>query len=142
MALVGLVVTFVGFLISAASVGMMSATGGRLVMVGLLRSLSILTLTAGCSLATLVAARLFGGPAPERVMGWWGRAFLRLGDFRVRVEGMEGLPPGGAVLVSNHQSLVDIPLLLAAFRRPVKFLAKRELGEIPLFGRAMAFFFL
>jgi cytochrome c biogenesis protein CcdA len=33
MALVGLVVTFVGFLISAASVGMMSATGGRLVMV-------------------------------------------------------------------------------------------------------------
>jgi 1-acyl-sn-glycerol-3-phosphate acyltransferase len=42
------------------------------------------------------------------------------------------------VLVSNHQSLVDIPLLLAAFPRPVKFLAKRELGEIPLFGQAMA----
>ena len=33
MALVGLVVTFIGFLISAASVGVMSATGGRLVMV-------------------------------------------------------------------------------------------------------------
>ena len=107
-------------------------------MFGILRSLSILALTAGCSLATLVAARLFGGPAPERVMGWWGRTFLRLGDFRVRVEGMEELPPGGAVLVSNHQSLVDIPLLLSAFRRPVKFLAKRELGEIPLFGKAMA----
>jgi 1-acyl-sn-glycerol-3-phosphate acyltransferase len=40
--------------------------------------------------------------------------------------------------VSNHQSLVDIPLLLAAFPRPVKFLAKRELGKIPLFGWAMA----
>ena len=33
MALAGLVVTFVGFLISAASVGLMSGTGGRLVMV-------------------------------------------------------------------------------------------------------------
>ena len=107
-------------------------------MLGFLRSLSILVLTAGCSLATLVAARCFREPAPERVMGWWGRAFLRLGGFRVRVEGLEELPPGGAVLVSNHQSLVDIPLLLSAFRRPVKFLAKRELGEIPLFGKAMA----
>jgi len=54
------------------------------------------------------------------------------------VEGMETLPSGGAVLVSNHQSLVDIPLLLSAFPRPVRFLAKRELGEIPLFGKAMA----
>jgi len=107
-------------------------------MFGILRSLSILTLTAGCSMATLAAALVFGGSAPERVMGWWGRAFLRLGGFRVRVEGMGELPTGGAVLVSNHQSLVDIPLLLSAFRRPVKFLAKRELGEIPLFGRAMA----
>jgi hypothetical protein len=33
MALVGVVVTFVGFLIAATSVGLMSATGGRLVMV-------------------------------------------------------------------------------------------------------------
>jgi 1-acyl-sn-glycerol-3-phosphate acyltransferase len=107
-------------------------------MIGILRSLSILVLTAGCSLATLVAARVSGGSAPERVMGWWGRAFVRLGGFRVRVEGLEELPPGGAVLVANHQSVVDIPLLLSAFPRPVKFLAKRELGEIPLFGKAMA----
>lgn len=107
-------------------------------ILGYLRSMAILILTAGCSLATLLAAGLFRGSAPERVMGWWGRAFIRLGGFRVRVEGVEDLPPGGAVLVSNHQSVVDIPLLLSAFRRPVKFLAKRELGEIPLFGRAMA----
>jgi 1-acyl-sn-glycerol-3-phosphate acyltransferase len=56
----------------------------------------------------------------------------------VRVEGMESLPAGGAVLVCNHQGLADIPLLLSAFPRPVKFIAKRELGEIPLFGAAMA----
>lgn len=33
MAITGVVVTFVGFLISAASVGVMSGTGGRLVVV-------------------------------------------------------------------------------------------------------------
>jgi len=32
MALAGIVVTFVGFLIAAASVGLMSGTGGRLVV--------------------------------------------------------------------------------------------------------------
>jgi len=56
----------------------------------------------------------------------------------LRVEGMENLPSCGAVLVANHQSIVDIPMLLSAFPRPVRFLAKRELGEIPLFGKAMA----
>jgi 1-acyl-sn-glycerol-3-phosphate acyltransferase len=71
-------------------------------------------------------------------MGWWGRAFVRLGGWKLRVEGIGNLPPGGAVLVANHQSVVDIPMLLAAFPRPVRFLAKRELGEIPLFGKAMA----
>jgi 1-acyl-sn-glycerol-3-phosphate acyltransferase len=108
------------------------------VISGILRFFSIAALTAACSLATLAAARLSGFAAAERVMGWWGRAFLRLSGCRLRVEGIADLPAGGAVLVSNHQSLVDIPLLLAAFPRPVKFLAKRELGEIPLFGQAMA----
>ena len=56
----------------------------------------------------------------------------------LHVEGMENLPSGGAILVANHQSIVDIPMLLSAFPRPVRFLAKRELGEIPLFGKAMA----
>ena len=107
-------------------------------MFGYVRSLSIVVLTATCSLATLVASRVSGFAAAERVMGWWGRAFLSLSGCRLRVEGEADLPAGGAVLVSNHQSLVDIPLLLAAFPRPVKFLAKRELGEIPLFGKAMA----
>jgi len=109
------------------------------VILGVLRSLSILILTVGCSFGALVAGRLSGNrSASERVMGWWGRTVVRMGGWKVRVEGMEALPAGGAVLVSNHQSGVDIPLLLAAFPRPVKFLAKRELGEIPLFGKAMA----
>jgi len=108
-------------------------------MLGGLRSLILVLLTAGSSLAAILAGLLFpGGSRAERIMGWWGRAFLRAGGWKLRVEGMENLPPGGAVLVANHQSAVDIPMLLAAFPRPVHFLAKQELGEVPLLGKAMA----
>jgi 1-acyl-sn-glycerol-3-phosphate acyltransferase len=108
-------------------------------MRGALRSLILILLTVGSSVASILADRLLpGGNRAERVMGWWGRAFVRLGGWTVRVEGMENLPSCGAVLVANHQSIVDIPMLLSAFPRPVRFLAKRELGEIPLFGKAMA----
>ncbi len=108
-------------------------------MRGSLRSLVLVLLTAGSSVASVLADRLLpGANRAERVMGWWGRAFVRSGGWTFRVEGMENLPPGGAVLVANHQSIVDIPMLLSAFPRPVRFLAKRELGEIPLFGKAMA----
>ena len=108
-------------------------------MPGALRSLFLFLLTAGSSFASILAGWLF--PREDRagrVMGWWGRAFVRLGGWSLRVEGMENLPSGGAVLVANHQSIVDIPMLLSAFPRPVRFLAKRELGEIPLFGKGMA----
>ena len=108
-------------------------------MRGALRSLILVLLTAGSSVAALLADRLLpGGNRAEHVMVWWGRAFVRLGGWKLRVEGIENLPSGGAVLVANHQSIVDIPMLLSAFPRPIGFLAKRELGEIPLFGKAMA----
>ena len=108
-------------------------------MRGAVRSLVLVLLTAGSSVAAFLADRLFpGGNRAERIMGWWGRAFVRSGGWKLRVEGMENLPSGGAVLVANHQSVVDIPMLLSAFPRSVGFLAKHELGEIPLFGKAMA----
>ena len=108
-------------------------------MRGAVRSLILVLLTAGSSVAAFLADRLFpGGNRAECIMGWWGRAFVRSGGWKLRVEGMENLPSGGAVLVANHQSVVDIPMLLSAFPRSVGFLAKHELGEIPLFGKAMA----
>jgi len=108
-------------------------------MRGALRGLILLLFTAASSVAAILADRMLpGGNRAERVMGWWGRAFVRLGGWKLRVEGIQNLPSGGAVLVANHQSVVDIPMLLSAFPRPVRFLAKRELGDIPMFGKAMA----
>lgn len=55
--------------------------------------------------------------------------------YRYRVEGLERVPQeGGVLLVANHASLLDPPLVGSAMRRPVNFMAKAELFKIPLLG--------
>ena len=50
--------------------------------------------------------------------------------FRVRLEEGQHLPPsGGVLIVSNHQSYLDIPLLSISTRRHVSFVARDTLAE-------------
>lgn len=106
---------------------------------GAVKSAGILFLTLVSALGASVAGFLTGSDRiPSAVMRWWGKGIIRIGGWKIRVEGLEHLPPGGAILASNHQSLVDIPLFVAALPREVRFLAKQELGRIPVFGSAMA----
>ena len=50
--------------------------------------------------------------------------------FRRRVHGLENLPESGAVmLVANHQSFLDIPLIAVAARRHVAFVARDSLSR-------------
>lgn len=68
----------------------------------------------------------------ERMTDNWSRKVLRTIGVELQVEGAEHIPPEGAVVVmSNHQSQYDIPVLMAALGRPMGFLAKRELFRIP-----------
>lgn len=49
---------------------------------------------------------------------------------RLRVRGREHVPArGGALIVSNHQSFLDIPVIAAAARRHVSFVARDTLAE-------------
>jgi 1-acyl-sn-glycerol-3-phosphate acyltransferase len=55
--------------------------------------------------------------------------------FGLSVRGAEHVPPSGpALIVSNHQSILDPPLIGGATRRRIYFLAKAELFRIPVFG--------
>jgi 1-acyl-sn-glycerol-3-phosphate acyltransferase len=50
--------------------------------------------------------------------------------YRVRVEGSEHVPgTGGAILVANHESLLDPFALALVTRRRIRFFTKRELWE-------------
>lgn len=54
---------------------------------------------------------------------------------RGRTTGNANVPPEGAlVVVANHGSHLDPPLLSHAIGRPVAFMAKEELFEVPLLG--------
>lgn len=61
---------------------------------------------------------------PARLLGGWALRWW----FRLRVEGAGQVPQHGpAVVAMNHESALDIPLVVAASRRPITFMAKKEL---------------
>lgn len=66
------------------------------------------------------------------------RVFFRV-FFRVlsgaRVYGAEHMPPeGGVILAANHMSNWDPVFLAAYLARPVSYMAKQELFDVPVFG--------
>jgi 1-acyl-sn-glycerol-3-phosphate acyltransferase len=63
---------------------------------------------------------------------------LFLTYFRGKVYGQENIPKGKPVIViSNHSSYLDPPLISSCMNRPVAFMAKEELFKVPLLAQAM-----
>ena len=68
----------------------------------------------------------------------WARIILWAALVRLRVEGAERVPRDGPVVfMANHESWLDIPVLLASIPVQVRFLAKKSLFGIPFLGWAM-----
>ncbi|WP_186779712.1 lysophospholipid acyltransferase family protein [Streptomyces salinarius] len=92
---------------------------------------------------TAVAALLLAGFAavfapsglrrrlPAALVRSWCRWVVRAAGVRVRVTGAAA-PEGGLLLVANHVSWLDVPLLAAV--RPARMLAKREIRRWPVAG--------
>ncbi|WP_435851600.1 lysophospholipid acyltransferase family protein [Streptomyces umbrinus] len=67
----------------------------------------------------------------DRLTRTWCRTIVRATGVRLRITG--AAPPGGGLLlVSNHISWLDIPLLAAV--RPARMLAKAEIRQWPVAG--------
>ena len=80
---------------------------------------------------------LFGENAVHRWGTLWGRSALLLSGLRSHVSGSEHIQQGPAIYVANHQSNFDIPLLYASLPIQFRWLAKKELFDIPLLGLGM-----
>jgi len=61
--------------------------------------------------------------------------------FRGRIVGSEKVPQKGPlVIVSNHASDFDPPLLSNCMRRPVAYMAKEELFQVPILKQAITLY--
>lgn len=69
---------------------------------------------------------------------WWARLLMAGIGCRVRIRGLDNLEPGATyVFAGNHASALDIPSLQAVLPSNFRWVAKKELFGIPLFGAAL-----
>lgn len=77
----------------------------------------------------------------DRRLRWWSSRLLDLVQARCVVVGdpSVALPRGRPLIVmSNHSSLYDIPLLFVALPGSMRMLTKKELFRVPIWGRGLA----
>jgi 1-acyl-sn-glycerol-3-phosphate acyltransferase len=62
--------------------------------------------------------------------------FVRCVGVRVRVKGVERIPPGTCIFAANHTSSADAPAVVWSIPRRIAILLKRSLFEFPIVGQA------
>jgi len=103
-----------------------------------LTALAVLTPLVGIPAIVTQLLRPRGAAVP-RAARLWSRLMLAAVGARVDYEGLERLDPRRPyVFIANHQSSVDIWVLLAALPLTVRFVAKRELRNVPVIGWALS----
>jgi 1-acyl-sn-glycerol-3-phosphate acyltransferase len=67
---------------------------------------------------------------------FWARAIMRMCFIKIRVLGLENIKGAkSAVFAANHQSMVDIFMMIAYIPRRTAFLAKHQTLFIPVIGQ-------
>ncbi|HWU09850.1 MAG TPA: lysophospholipid acyltransferase family protein, partial [Streptomyces sp.] len=101
-------------------------------------------LLAGCALTSLgvlcVPMVLLLRPSHrDRLIRRWAYAVVRAFGVRIRITGVpagRARPPAGELVVANHVSWLDIPLVAAVL--PARMVAKSEIRHWPLLGTLAA----
>jgi 1-acyl-sn-glycerol-3-phosphate acyltransferase len=117
------------------------AAGHRLLLMRtVLVILAVLVFTPFYASVILVAALFRVRPGERSIYAWapreWSRRICAAAGAKVITHGFERFrDPAPVVLLANHGSWFDVFALCSTLPR-YAFVAKAELGEIPLFGRA------
>lgn len=116
--------------------------------VNILQALSLGLLCAIVIPLAIAARKISGssGPALWMARNIWAPVILAGGLAWLRVSGLENLfGLRTALIVSNHRSYADIPILYRAFPVGLSFVAKNEVERMPLigwFGNAVGMIYL
>jgi 1-acyl-sn-glycerol-3-phosphate acyltransferase len=90
-------------------------------------------------LAALFGVRNKPGGLYDQAARRWAKKVIGASGVTVGVKGEENLPRDNqpVVYVSNHQSFFDILALAVTLPGTYRFVAKKELAKVPVFGRAL-----
>jgi 1-acyl-sn-glycerol-3-phosphate acyltransferase len=92
----------------------------------------------GCVVVFSFLSPATGENRGHKVAKLWARILLRLFNTKIEVLGGENIRVGKPqIMMANHQSDFDILVLLAGIPGQFRWIAKKELFRIPLFGTAM-----
>jgi len=101
----------------------------------------VVALVVTIPLATTVMLIAFvrsTSPWIDRIIRVWARSLVRAAGIDLRTERMETVDRKQRyILVANHYSYFDIPVIIAAVPQPIRFMAKISLFKIPIFGWAL-----
>ena len=105
-----------------------------------LRLTLVLLITGFLSTATILLG-IFDrhGKQVYRINQFWTWLVLRIAGISLTVRGLENIDPSEQyVFMVNHQSNIDIPVLVQSLANfQLRWIAKKELLWVPLFGWAM-----
>jgi len=92
-----------------------------------------------CSLAAIGSAFFDSiGAFAHSCSRFWSRWGLRLAGIKIDINGLGNIPSDGPLIfMGNHQGNFDILALTTAIPRRFSWIAKKELFDVPLFGKAM-----
>lgn len=62
----------------------------------------------------------------------WATGIMRRTGSEVTVEGLDFLPEGPVLFVSNHEGNFDIPVILSNIPKPFGFISKKEVKKLPV----------
>ncbi len=111
-----------------------------------LKKLSILATTVGSTLGISIYVLYLRMTASydrhyaDGVLRWWSSLLLRTVGATWEVmnpKGAKVVPGRPCIVMSNHRSHYDIPLIFVSLEGSIRMLTKKELFRIPLWGRGM-----
>ena len=88
-------------------------------------------------LIAIFTGLLFKQDAVNIVAVIWSRLCCAIVPLKVTIRGKKNYSKNKSyVIVSNHQSMADIPVIHGHLGLNIKWIMKKELGKIPIFGSA------
>jgi len=97
----------------------------------------MLAITMVLGVVCITTGAVFSQDAANVTAVLWSRLACAVAPLRVVLTGKKNFTPQKAyVVVANHQSMVDIPVIHGFMGLHIKWVMKQELRSIPIFGTA------